>query len=74
MQILKGTYIENEYHILLVCPLYRDLRIKYLKPYYCRWPTLNTFDDLLCKKVTCYLNEAKYIYFAFQLRKKKLTF
>ena len=45
----NGTYIENEYHFLLVCPLYRDLRIKYFKAYYCRWPTLNEFDDLMCK-------------------------
>ena len=69
----NGTYIENEYHFLLVCPLYRDLRIKYFKPYYCRWPTLNKFDDLMCntsKKVI--LNVAKYIYFAFQLRKENL--
>ena len=24
----SGTYIENEYHVLLVCPPYRDPRIK----------------------------------------------
>ena len=33
--------IENEYHFLLICPLYTDLRRSYLKPYYCHWPTLN---------------------------------
>ena len=31
--------IENEYHFLLVCPLYQDLRRKFLKAYYCSWPT-----------------------------------
>ena len=41
------TIIENEYHFLLACPLYRDLRQKYLKPYFCRWPTLHKFDQLM---------------------------
>ena len=51
----------------------RDLRIKYFKPYYCRWPTLNKFDDLMCNtSKNVILNVAKYIYFAFQLRKEKL--
>ena len=40
-KLCKSGLVENEYHILLVCPLYRELRQKYLKPYYCRWPTLN---------------------------------
>ena len=67
----KFYCISNEYHFLLVCPLYRDLRIKYFKPYYCRWPTLNKFDDLMCNtSKNVILNVAKYIYFAFQLRKE----
>lgn len=61
--------IENEYHFLLVCPLYTELRRKYLKPYYCRWPTLNKFDDLMSKKTTqAVLNLSKYLYFAMKLR------
>ena len=57
--------IENEYHFLLVCPYHRDLRSKYLKPYFCHWPSLNKFEVLLSsssKKVIS--NLAKYIYFA----------
>ena len=37
--------IENEYHFLLVCLLYKDLPKKFLKAYYCSWPTINKFDD-----------------------------
>lgn len=62
--------IENEYHFLLVCPYYRELRQKYLKPYFCHWPTLNKFDDLMSKtnkNIIC--NVAKFIYHAFNLRK-----
>ena len=36
--------VENEFHFLLACPVYNDLRRKYLKPYFCSWPTLNEFD------------------------------
>ena len=42
----NGNHIKNEYHFLFVCPLYRDIRKTYLKPYYCQWPTLNKFDDI----------------------------
>ena len=39
--------VGDEYHFLLTCPAFGDLFIKYLKPYYCRWPTLNKFDRLM---------------------------
>ena len=61
--------IENEYHFLLVCPKYYELRRKFLKPYYCRWPNLNKFDQLLSTvNKTEILNLAKFIYFATKLR------
>ena len=31
--------IKDEFHFLLVCPKYRDLRCKYFKRYFCHWPT-----------------------------------
>ena len=61
--------IEDEYHFLLVCPKYRELRTKYFKPYFCHWPTLNKFEALLSttsKTATC--NLSKYIYFANKIR------
>ena len=61
--------IESEFHFLLVCPLYREIRKQYFKPYFCRWPTLRKFDTLMCtenKKTT--LNVAKFIYYATQIR------
>lgn len=57
--------VEDEYHFLLVCPHYRELRSKYFKPYFCHWPTMNKFETLLSssnKKTIC--NVAKFIYFA----------
>ena len=39
--------VEDEYHFLLICPAYRELRKKYLPRYYCRWPTRDKFIKLL---------------------------
>ena len=61
--------VESEYHFLLVCPLYNDLRKKYFKNYFCRWPTLNKFDALMSnssKSKT--LSLSKFLYFAMKLR------
>lgn len=61
--------IEDEYHFLLVCPNYRQLRMKYLKPYFCHWPSLYKFEILMSstsKKSIC--NLAKLIYFATKRR------
>jgi hypothetical protein len=57
--------VETEYHFLLVCPMYRELRGKYFKPYFCHWPTLNKFEKLMSSSIkSVQLNLAKYIYFA----------
>ena len=39
--------VEDEYHFLLICPAYTDLRKSYLPRYYCRRPSLNKFIKLL---------------------------
>ena len=61
--------IEDEYHFLLVCPNYRELRMKFFKPYFCHWPTINKFEALLSatsKKVIC--NLSKFIDLANKIR------
>ena len=42
--------IEDEYHFLLVCPHYTNIRRKYLPRYYCRWPNLHKFSTLMSSK------------------------
>ena len=65
----RSNMIENEYHFLLICPVYYDLRKQYLKPYYCKWPTINKFNQLLeCKNRKTVLNLSKYIYYASKRR------
>jgi len=61
--------VESEYHFLLVCPKYRELRTKFFKPYYFHWPSFNKFESLMCSnnKKTIY-NISKFIYFANKIR------
>ena len=64
-QMCNMKKIEDEFHFLLVCPYYRDLRQKYFKPYFCHWPTLKKFETILSLQNVNALNGlAKFIYFA----------
>ena len=39
--------VEDEYHFLLVCPYYRDLRLIFLPNYYnCHWPSITKFENI----------------------------
>ena len=42
-----GNMIENEFHFLLSCPAYSELRQKYMKRYYCTWPTIRKCTSLM---------------------------
>ena len=68
------SQIESEYHFLLVCPLYKELRRKRFKPYSCHWPNLNKIDQLMLansKQVT--LSVAKFVFSAQEFRKSVLN-
>ena len=55
--------VETEYHFLLVCPFYRDIRHRILPKYYCHWPNMNKFKYLLKTLQSSTLRQlAKYIY------------
>ena len=44
--------IESEYHVLLVCQKYKDIRSKYLKG--CSWPSVNKFKIYYHRKTKEY--------------------
>ena len=72
-KLCNTNKIENEYHFLLVCPLYNDIRKKYFKRYFCSWPTLHKFDTLMQYTNTAQLLKlAKYIHDANILRQSTL--
>ena len=39
--------IEDEYHFLLVCPAYKDIRSQYVPPYYYNRPSVYKFAELM---------------------------
>ena len=60
---------EDEYHFLLVCPYYTELRRRYFKKYFCSWTTLTKFDHLMSATSKKTLNNlSKFVYFAFKKR------
>ena len=59
--------IETEFHLLLCCILYKELRVKYLGN--TPWPTFNMFECLMSTKSSKeWLNIAKFIKDAYVLR------
>ncbi|MCG8046600.1 MAG: reverse transcriptase family protein, partial [Candidatus Thiodiazotropha endolucinida] len=63
------SVVENEYHFLLICPFYREIRMKYLPRYYYTWPNLIKFRSLLRTQNTLLLRKlANYLYLAKQKR------
>ena len=63
--------VENEFHFLLVCPIYYDIHVRrnIFKPYFCRWPTIHKFELMMSTKNRNLMNSvAKYLYQAFKRR------
>ena len=56
---------ESEYHFLLVCPFYTELRRKYFTPYYYRRPCLTKFKSWMQSNSEGAINRpSKFIYHA----------
>ena len=63
-------YIEDEFHFLLICPLYTVIRNVYIAKYYREYPTLDKFYSLMSSTNTLIIrNVAMFIYYAFEERK-----
>ena len=61
--------IEDEYHFILVCPLYHSLRKQYIKPYYWKIPSVYKLIKLLQINNIKQLRQfGKYLYSATNLR------
>lgn len=61
--------IEDEYHFVLICPRYQQLRVKYIKMYYWKKPSMYKFIQLLCvNNVKELCNLGKFLHHAFELR------
>ena len=63
--------IESEYHFLLVCPKYYEIRKRYLKKYYCHWPSILKFNALMSSISTKTINSlSKYVFVAMKHRER----
>ena len=40
---LCSMELEDEYHFIIKCPLYQDIRTQYIKEYYCIKPNMAKF-------------------------------
>ncbi len=61
---------EDEYHMLLTCPLYSEMRRQYFTAlFFARWPSMNKFDQLMSISSKQKLNNlGKFLYLAFLRR------
>lgn len=72
-KLCNMNMVENEYHFVLVCPFYNDLRRQYLPSHYCRWPSKNKFINLLKDCQTSIIKRvSKFVYLAMEKRKNML--
>ena len=65
--------LEDEYHFVLVCSLYQDLRKLYINKYYWKRPNMYKFIELMSNEnVTTLKNLSVYVYKAFKIRNDTL--
>ena len=61
--------LEDDFHFVIICSLYKDLRTKYIKRYYWQRPNMLKFLELLAtKNITIIKNLSIFIEKAFKLR------
>ena len=71
--LCNNNDIEDEFHFIIQCNTYTDIRSKYLKPYYVRNPSMFKFLQLLStENVKELCNLGKYIGLALHRRKSNL--
>jgi len=67
------SILEDEYHFVLVCSLYINLRKKFIPSYYWKRPSMFKFIDLLNSNNVCLLQKlGSFINYAFKIRSDTL--
>ena len=66
-------YLEDEFHVLLECPLYHELRKTYIKPYDWKILNMSKFIELIKTENKIEIrNLSMFIMKSFEIRKKPL--
>ena len=64
--------LEDEFHFILECPLYHDLRIQYIPRYYWRNPNIPKFIELIINENSTRIRKlACFIYKGFEIRQNR---
>ena len=72
--VLCDSDTEDEYHFVIKCPVYNDIRIKYVNNAYTRSPSMYKFIKLMTtEREKELLNLSKFILEAFDWRKSLLN-
>ena len=62
--------LEDEYHFVLICPVYSQIRQKYIRPFYYLRPSVYKFIKLMqSNQINVLRNLGKYVYESFAIRK-----
>ena len=61
--------VEDEYHFILICPAYYNIRQKFKKPFYNKKPNVHKLCQLSTSNKNSILKLCKYISEAFVMRK-----
>ena len=73
-QFCNMNMLEDEFHFVLVCPAFKDLRKDILPRYYCAWPTKKKVCKMIISSSSTITLQrlAKFVYLAFEHRKALL--
>ena len=72
-QVCDTGDLEDEYHFVLVCAAYNELRVKYMNIHFRRNPSVFKFLQLINSSDTTTINNLSYfIYNAFKIRTSRL--
>ena len=67
--------VEDEFHFLLFCPLYKDIRKKYIKKYFWSRPSMFKFVELMkIENITALRNLSLFITRAIEIRSSAMTY
>ena len=68
------TQIEDEYHFVIICPLYAEIRSKYIPFYFIQNPNVHKYAELFSNSSTDVVRQlAMFLYYAFKERDNYLT-
>lgn len=69
-KLCNSNDVEDEYHFVIICPVYATFRKQLIKPYYYRRPSVFKFIELMNSSNDSILRKlSKYVYDAMTLRK-----